>query len=144
MFRYKKIAINIIAIIYVIIYIVELIKYLTCDNNIFGVYYLIFNLFVIFLLVPCAYNYKRYYSKARISKLVMIILFGIFGSYILEHIVLNIYSYSDYSGKYIKSIFIYKNILKGIIYLLLTIFTVFEFKLDKLLSSIKNSDHIDK
>ena len=71
----------------------------------------------------------------------MIIIFGIFNSYLLYNIIVKNMSYTDASIDFNKSIFIYKNIFKGIVYFLLFIFTIFEFKLDKLLKSIKNEDN---
>ena len=54
---------------------------------------------IIFLLVPCAYNYKKYYSPARISKLIIIILLGIFASFVLDKITIKIDSSSEYINK---------------------------------------------
>ena len=42
----------------------------------------------------------------------------------------------DDSKKYIDSIFIYKNVFKVIIYAVLFILTIFEFKVEKLIKSI--------
>ena len=140
MYKYKKISINLITAAYVILTIIELIKYLISSNNIYGVAYLCLSLLIIFLLVPVCYNYKKYYSTARLSKLIIIILLGIFSSYILNIVVLNNLNYIDGSKDYIKSIFAIKNIIKGIIYGLLFIFTLLEFKLDKLLIKNLNKD----
>lgn len=133
MFRYKKITIYLITFIFILISLVELIKYLVVDNTLFGVYYSIINLVIVFLLVPCAYNYKKYYSKARISKLIMVILLILFNSFILENILFKSMGYMDSSKEYIKSIFVYKNILKTILSFILAIFLAFEFKLDEVI-----------
>ena len=61
----------------------------------------------------------------------------IINSYILGPIILNSMSYVDSSKEYIKSIFVIKNILKGIIFGLLLVFTTFEFKLQKLIQTVK-------
>jgi hypothetical protein len=140
MYKYKKISINFLTFAYIVLTIIELIKFLTASNNIYGVIYLCINLVIIFLLVPVCYNYKKYYSGVRLSKLIIIILLGIFSSYILGSIVLNNLNYIDGSKDYMKSIFVIKNILKGIIYGLLFIFTLLEFKLDKLLIKNINKD----
>ena len=137
MFKYKKMALFLCTFLFVIFFIIELIKYLFVDSNIFGLIYLINNLFIIFMLIPCAYNYKKYYSFARITKLIIIILFGIFNSYILEHILLSSIGVTDSSTLYIDKIFIYKNIFKGIIYFVISVITVFEFKVEKLLKTIR-------
>lgn len=133
MFKYKRITIYLLTVIYILLTIIEVIKYLLFENNLFGLYYLLISLLIVFLLVPCAYNYKKYYSGARISKLIIVILLIIFDSFILEHILLKSMSYIDASSDFIKNIFIYKNILKTILAFLLVIFIVFEFKLDELI-----------
>lgn len=129
MYKYKKMTIKLITLLYIVITIIETIKYLFSDSNIFGLIYLLISSFIIFLLVPTSHNYNRYYSSARISKLIIIFILGIFSSYFLNKIV----SYVDSSNVYIDSVFAYKNILKGIIYFFIFVFTLFEFKLDKLL-----------
>jgi len=139
MYKYKKLSINILTAIYIILFIVELIKYFMTDSNLYGVFYLLINLFIIFLLVPVVYNYKKYYSSARISKLIIILILGIFSNYILKYVVLNTMNYVDASNEYIASIKIIKNVLKSIIYGLLLIFTLLEFKLDKVLLTYKSS-----
>ena len=140
MYRYKKISINLITAAYIVLTLIELIKFLTASNNIYGVIYLCLNLVIVFLLVPVCYNYKKYYSTARLSKLIIIMLLGIFSSYILNVIVLKNMNYIDGSRDYIKSIFVIKNILKVIIYGLLLVFTLLEFKLDKILMKNINKD----
>ncbi len=136
MYKYKKYTIIILTVIYIILSIVEFIKYFLIDCNLFGLVYLLIDLLIIFLLVPVAYNYKRYFSSIRISKLIIVILIGIFNSYILYKIVINNMNYVDASIEFNNGIFIIKNILKGIVYFILLIFTIFEFKLEKLLNNI--------
>ena len=143
MYKIKKIFINSITAIFILLFIIELFKYLKTDNNIFGVYYLITNLVIIFFLVPIAYNYKRYYSVARISKIIIVILIGLFSSFALEYIVSSIYNYTDDSTTYIKSIFIIKNVLKTVIYALLTGFTVLEFKSEKVINKKDSTNKLD-
>lgn len=138
MFKYKKIALYLSTILYVLLFIIELVKYMFVKSNVFGLIYLIVNLLIIFLLVPTTHNYKKYFSVARISKLIIILLLGIFNSFILEHIILNNYGIIDSSKEYIKSIFIYKNVLKSIIYFTILVITIFEFRVEKLLKSISN------
>lgn len=128
MFKYKKTALIICTLLFLILSFIELIKYLFIDTNIYGLIYLINNLLIIFLLIPTTYNYKRRFSKIRISKFIMIILFGILNSFVLEHIVLSNYDVIDSSKKYIESIFFIKNILKSIIYVVLLFITILEFK----------------
>jgi len=132
MFKYKKLTLNLVTFFYIVIFIIELFEYLKVNSNIFGVFYLIFNLAIIFLLVPCAYNYKKYYSPARISKLIIIILLGIFASFVLDKITIKI----DSSSEYINKIFIFKNVIKSVFYVALAIICILEFKVEKVIKSI--------
>ena len=136
MFKYKKLALYLCTFLYLVFSFIELIKYLFADSNVFGLIYLLINLVIIFLLVPTTYNYRKQFSKIRISKFILIILIGIFNSFILERILLNNLSFIDDSKKYIDLIFVYKYVLKTIIYASIFIITIFEFKIEKLLKSI--------
>ncbi len=139
MYKNKKIAIKFITCIFILLTLIEVLIYMLSKNNLFGLIYIIFNLLIIFLLVPISYNYNRYYSPARLSKLVIVIILGIFSSYLLNLVVLKNMSYIDNSKEYINKIFIVRSILKGLIYLLLIGFTALEFKLDKLLKKINKN-----
>lgn len=125
-FKIKKKLLIIITLLYILLTMFELIKYLLIDRNIFGLIYLLISLFIIFLLVPTCYNYKKHYSKNRISKLIIIIILGLFSSFILEYIINNIINYIDYSNIYIKSILLIKNIIKPILYTILILFILIE------------------
>lgn len=144
MYKVKKMILYIITICFMILSTIELIKYFKVDTTLYGVIYLLINLVILFLLIPVTYNYKRNYSSARISKLILIIIIGIFNSYILSNIVLNNMAYTDSSRNYIELIKVSKNIFKGIIYFSLVVFTFFEAKLDKKLGKmIKRLKEID-
>ena len=138
MYKYKKIAINIITCVFILLTFIEFIIYMFSKNNLFGLLYIILNLFVIFLLVPIAHNYNRYFSSARLSKLIIVLLLVIFDSFLLNVIVLNSMNYIDGSNIYIKKIFVIKNVLKPILDFAILIFILLEFKLDKLLLKNKN------
>lgn len=133
MYKYKKIVFHLSTIIYVIMSLIELVKYMFFDNTLFGLYYLIVTLLIIFFMVPCAYNYKKYYSLARISKLIIIVVLGIFNSFILQHIIFNLMTYVDQSKEFIDGIFIYKNVLKPIIYFILLAICILDFKNEKVI-----------
>ena len=126
MYKKKKLLLNIVNILFLVFSLMELIKYFKIDNTFYGVIYLLINLVILFLLLPVTYNYKRHYSKARISKIILIIIIGLFNSFILNLIILNNMSYIDSSKEYMKSIFIFKNILKPILYGLLGLFLILE------------------
>lgn len=136
MYKVKKSILYLLTLSFMILSLIELIKYFKVDTTLYGVIYLSINLIILFLLIPVTYNYKRNYSSARISKLIIIIIIGIFNSYILSKIVLGSMNYIDSSILYISSIKVIKNILKGIVYGSLVVFTFFEAKLDKKISKI--------
>lgn len=138
MYKVKKFIVYLLTLSFMILSLIELIKYFKVDTTLYGVIYLSINLIILFLLIPVTYNYKRNYSSARISKLILIIIIGIFNSYILSKIVLGNMNYIDDSILYISSIKVIKNILKGIVYGSLVIFTFLEAKLDKKISKMIN------
>lgn len=137
-YKYKKNTMSSIMLIFPLLTLIELIKYFFVDSNIFGLIYMIINFIILFLFIPTAYNYNKYYSAQRISKLVIVIILGIFSSYILGPLTLKVLSYKDYSKDFMSSIFVTKNILKGLIYLILIVITSLEFKLDKVLQTNKS------
>lgn len=137
MYKKKKLLLNIVNILFLVFSLMELIKYFKIDNTFYGVIYLLINLVILFLLLPVTYNYKRHYSKARISKIILIIIIGLFNSFILNLIILNNMSYIDSSKEYMKSIFIFKNILKPILYGLLGLFLILETEINKRIKKAK-------
>ncbi len=139
MYKYKKVSINIITCIFIVLTIIELFIYMFSKNNLFGIYYLFSNLFVVFLLVPISYNYNKYFSSQRLSKLIIVLVLLIFNSFILNLIVLKNMSFIDASSTYIDKIFVIKNILKPIIAFVILVFILLEFRLDRLLIKNKKS-----
>ena len=115
MFKYKKICIIFITFVYIILTLIELVEYLFIRSNLFGLIYLMLSIFIIFLLIPLAYNYKRHYSKERISKLIIIIIIGLFDSYLLYNILINNMNYMDSSKQFNDTVFIIKRSIKTII-----------------------------
>ena len=95
-----------------------------CDRNIFGSIYLIINLFILFLLVPTMYNYKKYYSRNRISKFIIMSILGLFSSYVLYHVVCSNIMYVDSSYVYNNSIWFIKDILMPIIYVIFILYVL--------------------
>ena len=132
-YKYKKIFLLTFTLLYIVLTIIELIKYLKLDSELFGLIYNIINVFIIFLLIPVLYNYKRHYSKARISKLILIILFGLFNSCILKTLIIGGMNYVDSSIICAKNTYIIRNIIKIIMFLMLSIFTFIESKTTKIM-----------
>ena len=138
MYKHKKITINILTCIFIVLTLIELFIYMFSKNNLFGIYYILSNLFIIFLLVPISYNYNKYFSTARLSKLIIVLVLLLFNSFLLNIVVLKNMSYVDASAAYIEKIFIIKNILKPIIALIILIFILLEYRLDRLLMKNKH------
>lgn len=144
MYKVKKLMLYMLTLVFIVLSGIELFKYFYVDTTLYGVIYLLVNLVILFFLIPVTYNYKRNFSRARISKLIIILIIGIFNSYILDKIVISNMTYIDSSTIYLNSIFVCKNILKGIVYGCLLVFTFFESKLDKKISKmIKNAKKVD-
>lgn len=139
MIKNKRNIFNLITIIYILLTLIEFIIYMFSKNNLFGVFYIILNLITIFFLVPVAYNNNKYYSKARISKLIIILLLGLFNTILLPIIVTNTMHYIDSSQEYIKKIFVIRIILKNILHLLLLGILLLEFKLETVLPKTKKT-----
>ena len=134
--KYNKLMLHIISISYIILTIIELIKYILIKSNVFGLIYLIICSFIIFLLVPTTVNYRDKKSIARISKLCIVILVGIFCSYFLNKIVINNMNYMDSSIEYNNSIFVIKNVLKPILYVFIIYIIFIDLDVHIFLSNI--------
>lgn len=144
MYKIKKLILYILTLIFLVLSGIELFKYFRVDTTLYGVIYLLVNLIILFFLIPVTYNYKRNFSMARISKLVIVLIIGIFNSYILDKIVINNMTYIDSSILYLDSIYVCKNILKRLFYGCLGIFTFFESRLNNKISKlIKNVKKVD-
>lgn len=119
--KYNKYLLYFISASYIILTAIEFIKYLLTKSNLFGLIYLIIAAVIMFFLIPTTINYKENVSIARTSKLIIIILIGVFCSFFLNGIVINNLKYVDYSLQYCKSIYVIKNILKTILYFMILI-----------------------
>ena len=140
MYKYRKILLYFLTLMYVILTVIELIKYLALDTAVYGLIYLIMSLVLIFLLVLTTINYKDNYSMTRFSKLMIIIVLGIFNSFILNHIVFSNLNYLDSSYEYLGNIKYIKNIFKPIIYCIILLLSLRECRVyEKLFKLIKKS-----
>lgn len=131
-YKYKKMFLIVFTLLYIVLSVIELIKYLKLDSELYGLIYNIINIFIVFLLIPVLYNFKRHYSKARISKLILIIIMGLFNSFVLRYIVINNMSYVDSSIEYYNSIYLIRAVLKIIMFCMLGVFTYIESKTSKI------------
>ena len=74
MYKIKKLILYILTLVFLILSGIELFKYFYVDTTLYGVIYLLVNLIILFFLIPVTYNYKRHFSNARISKLIIMLL----------------------------------------------------------------------
>ena len=62
---------SLLTLIFIVLTILELINYFSFESNLIGVFYLILNLFIIFLLINMVVNFGKSNYKIRISKNLM-------------------------------------------------------------------------
>lgn len=129
--KYLKYFYSIITALFMILTIFEIYFYMVSESNYLGLFYLIFNLYIMFLLFTIFYNYNKSNKKIRISKNIMVIIIGIISSFILSSILSHIFSYNDNSQIYSDKIFVISKIIKPIIYTFLGIVSFIEIKLTK-------------
>lgn len=119
----------VILLVFVSLTLIEIIKYLFFNSNLFGLLYLILNCFLAFNLFIIVINYKNGNVKIRISKNCFIIVLGLIGSFILPNISDSLNDFVDESSLFVDSIFWISRIVKPILYLLLAGLSVMEYRL---------------
>lgn len=125
--RLKKIYM-LLTSIFSLLTIYEVIIYILGKSNYFGLFYLILNLFIVFLMFMVSVNIKKGNTMIRISKNAIIVVLGIFCSFVLKLILSGGFGYVDESNAYISNIFISLKVVKPIIYLILGILSYLEYK----------------
>lgn len=125
--RLKKIYM-LLTSIFSLLTIYEVIIYILGKSNYFGLFYLILNLFIVFLMFMVSVNIKKGNTMIRISKNAIIVVLGIFCSFVLKLILSEVFGYVDESNAYISNIFISLKVVKPIIYLMLGILSYLEYK----------------
>ena len=125
--RLKKIYM-LLTSIFSLLTIYEVIIYILGKSNYFGLFYLILNLFIVFLMFMVSVNIKKGNTMIRISKNAIIVVLGIFCSFVLKLILSGEFGYVDESNAYISNIFISLKVVKPIIYLILGILSYLEYK----------------
>ena len=84
--RLKKIYM-LLTSIFSLLTIYEVIIYILGKSNYFGLFYLILNLFIVFLMFMVSVNIKKGNTMIRISKNAIIVVLGIFCSFVLKLIL---------------------------------------------------------
>ncbi len=124
---YKKIY-NLVSLLFCFFTIYEFIIYLLNESNFYGLYYLLVEIFIIFMIIGVNFNYIKGNKKIRFSKSIVIFLFTIFSSFILFNILKSNYNYIDYSSSYIKSIWFSSKIIKPLLTFILTLISFLDYK----------------
>lgn len=101
------------------------------------------NYFILFLFFTITLNYSKGSRNIRISKNIMAIILGVFSSFFLGLIVPGLISYVDSSFIFNRRIYITSKIIKPILYLVLSVITLFEIK-PNLLNVIHENINIHK
>ncbi len=114
--------------IFSLLTIYEVIVYVLGSSNYFGLFYLILNLFIVFLMFMVSVNIKKGNTMIRISKNAIIVVLGLLASFVLKYILSSVFGYVDESGVYINRVFISLKIVKPIIYLMLGVLSYLEYK----------------
>ena len=106
-------------IIFVALTLIEIIIYMNTYSNLLGIIYLFLNFFIIFLLATISFNYEKANPKIRISKNILVIIIGIFSSFIISLLVPHLIPYIDSSFVFEEKILIISKILKPILYIIM-------------------------
>lgn len=113
---------------FILLTIYEIVMYMKLDSNYLGIFYLFFNFFIMFLLFTMTYNYSKANKNIRVSKNIIVVVLGVFASFVLSLLLPHIFNYTDDSYLFNDYIFVISKILKPILYLLLAGVSVVEIK----------------
>lgn len=125
-----------ITILFCMLTIIEIFIYMRMYSNLLGVIYLFINFFIFFLLFTVSINFDKANKNIRFSKIILVIILGIFASFIVSLFIPSMISYTDSSFVFENRIFVTSKILKPIIFLMLGYLSIIEldikYKLFKL------------
>lgn len=117
-----------VTIVFCLSTLFEIYNYMFFNSNLFGFIYLLINCFISSGLIIMCYNFKIANVKIRISKNLLIIILGLFSSFLLYYVVAGFMSYADESLDFINRIFLSVKVFKPILYFVLLIFSMLEYK----------------
>ncbi len=103
---------------------VETIIFLLNEANYYGLFYLIINFVLCYFLKDI---YKSI-NRERIVKNIIVILLGLFSSFILYLLLTSLFTFTDYSKDFIQNTFIIMKVLKPIMYLFIAGMSYLEYK----------------
>ena len=117
-----------VTIVFCLSTLFEIYNYMFFNSNLFGFIYLLINCFISSGLIIMCYNFKIANVKIRISKNLLTIILGLFSSFLLYYVVVGFLSYVDESQDFINRIFLSVKVFKPILYFVLLIFSLLEYK----------------
>lgn len=118
---------SLLMMIYIIVSIIELIKYFCFSSSLFGLFYMIINLVIILLMLILSFKYNETTKKSRIIIMIIMLMLGIFNSYLLNMIITKCVSYEVISS-FASNIYLTKMIIKPIIFVLFIFITFIDIR----------------
>lgn len=113
--------------LFLILTIIETIIYIFSKSNYYGLFYLIINYIITFFLLNLNFKSDK---KIYLSKVIVVVVLGIFSSFLLINILENTYTYNDDSSTYIDKIMIISKIIKPLIYMIISIMAYTKLKIN--------------
>lgn len=120
-----------LTVIFILLTFYEIVVYMKIDSNVLGLFYLFFNSFVLFLLFLTSFNFNYANKNIRVSKNILVIIVGLFSSFILPFILPGVLSYVDESKVFIHEVFVVMRVIKPILYLLIGVLSFIEVRVLK-------------
>lgn len=113
--------------LFLILTIIETIIYMFSKSNYYGLFYLIINYIIAFFLLNLNFKSDK---KIYLSKVIVVVILGLFSSFLLINILENTYTYNDDSSTYIDKIMIISKIIKPLIYMIISIMAYTKLKIN--------------
>lgn len=118
-----------LCLIYILVTILEIVKYFISESSLYGLIYLIMCIIIIFFITTTTINYNKGNKKKRFSKILIAVLLGLFSSFLLPLVIDNSLNY-EILNSYIDRNKLTINIIKPIIYLLFLLIAFYDIKMN--------------
>lgn len=118
-----------LCLIYILVTILEIVKYFISESSLYGLIYLIMCIIVIFFITTTTINYNKGNKNKRFSKILIAVLLGLFSSFLLPMLIDNSLNY-EILNSYIDRNKLTINIIKPIIYLLFLLIAFYDIKMN--------------
>lgn len=118
-----------LCLIYILVTILEIVKYFISESSLYGLIYLIMCIIIIFFITTTTINYNKGNKNKRFSKILIAVLLGLFSSFLLPLVIDNSLNY-EILNSYIDRNKLTINIIKPIIYLLFLLIAFYDIKMN--------------